>query len=349
MEFFDKKEEVMEIQLTSYGRKLLSDGMLKPAYYAFFDDGIMYDGAKGGLTEVQNDVQNRIKNETIFMKDVDDYEQADRFAKTSILAPKEAERNVLPLMDFNSTFENQLGASRNTSDNAPSWSISCFAGQITGSSNFLTASTKSRNIPIPQINIDQESIQYKISPSSVGAEEFRQLEPCEREETQFFNSGVIFDDGTTLQVEGGTILLKIDEKNTLSLKDNFEIEVFEVVDAKETPASSTEVQFLKPLKFFKGAEEVIDNLLIEDDDTLEKNIDKIDNSFVESYLEISFDGDVDEIIVCKNEDKDSQNIFFKNPINCEEVREREQLSSVYDQLGDGGIELFVSSLDEECE
>ena len=43
MEFFDKKQDVMDIQLTSYGKHLLSKGLFKPTYYAFSDDGVMYD------------------------------------------------------------------------------------------------------------------------------------------------------------------------------------------------------------------------------------------------------------------------------------------------------------------
>ena len=43
MTFFNKKEEVIDIQLTQYGKYLLSIGKLEPVYYAFFDDNILYD------------------------------------------------------------------------------------------------------------------------------------------------------------------------------------------------------------------------------------------------------------------------------------------------------------------
>ena len=41
--FLDKKEQVIDFKLTSYGRYLLSIGSFKPSYYAFFDNNIMYD------------------------------------------------------------------------------------------------------------------------------------------------------------------------------------------------------------------------------------------------------------------------------------------------------------------
>ena len=41
--FLDKKEQVIDFKLTSYGRYLLSIGSFKPTYYAFFDNNILYD------------------------------------------------------------------------------------------------------------------------------------------------------------------------------------------------------------------------------------------------------------------------------------------------------------------
>lgn len=52
-ELFDRKEEVLEIELTSYGRHLLSKGQFKPAYYAFYDDDVVYDSAYIGYSEAQ--------------------------------------------------------------------------------------------------------------------------------------------------------------------------------------------------------------------------------------------------------------------------------------------------------
>lgn len=349
MEFFDKKEEVMEIQLTTYGRQLYSKGIMKPVYYAFFDDGILYDGAKGGLTEVQNDVQNRIKNETVFVKDVDDYDHADRFAKSPILVPNEFEKNVLPLMDFNSTFENQLGISKNNSDFAPAWSISFFNGEITGSNHFLTASADTRDIPIPQINVDQDSIRTDTRVNYDNVDQYNSLEPCELEENAFFNSGLFFDDGTTIEIKEGKILIKVEEKNTLTYRDGFEVEVFEVVELDETPVSTTKTSFLKPLKFFKEDAQIQDNLLVDGDTSVLENVSKINDTFVSFYLDISYDSDVDQDIVCeKDPNKKNIDIFFKNPISCDDEQVSEQAGSVYDPLGDGGIGSFIATLDEDC-
>tara|TARA_Y100000034_G_scaffold130275_1_gene188280 strand:- start:744 stop:2201 length:1458 start_codon:yes stop_codon:yes gene_type:complete len=41
--FLNKKEQVYDLKLTSYGHYLLSIGTFKPAYYTFLDDNIIYD------------------------------------------------------------------------------------------------------------------------------------------------------------------------------------------------------------------------------------------------------------------------------------------------------------------
>ena len=38
--FLNKKEQVYDLKLTSYGHYLLSVGKFKPVYYEFFDDNI---------------------------------------------------------------------------------------------------------------------------------------------------------------------------------------------------------------------------------------------------------------------------------------------------------------------
>ena len=65
MTFFNKKEEVIDIQLTQYGKYLLSIGKLEPVYYAFFDDNILYDSNYAGFSEAQNSAEPRIQENTV--------------------------------------------------------------------------------------------------------------------------------------------------------------------------------------------------------------------------------------------------------------------------------------------
>ena len=60
MEFFDKKEEVLDIKLTAYGRHLLSMGRFKPFYYSFHDGDIIYNSEFCGFGEKLSETQDRI-------------------------------------------------------------------------------------------------------------------------------------------------------------------------------------------------------------------------------------------------------------------------------------------------
>ena len=66
--FFDKKEEVINIELTQYGKHLLSRGKFRPHYYAFYDDDVLYDTQYAGYSENQNEAQLRILDHTPTMK-----------------------------------------------------------------------------------------------------------------------------------------------------------------------------------------------------------------------------------------------------------------------------------------
>tara|TARA_Y100000310_G_scaffold342223_1_gene444401 strand:+ start:208 stop:1320 length:1113 start_codon:yes stop_codon:yes gene_type:complete len=86
-EFFNKKEETLHIELTEHGKYLLSQGLLKPEYYCFYDDEILYDaqaapsGGVGGpraAAEAQNKVDRRIRYETPNLKVMPNIISAER-------------------------------------------------------------------------------------------------------------------------------------------------------------------------------------------------------------------------------------------------------------------------------
>jgi len=89
--FLNKKEQVFDLKLTSYGNYLLSQGNFKPTYYAFYDDNVVYDiqhaaGKDGTGTlvtppkELQNDIQRRIKDETAYIESFVLFEEVERQA-----------------------------------------------------------------------------------------------------------------------------------------------------------------------------------------------------------------------------------------------------------------------------
>lgn len=103
MNILNQKEEVLKVELTKHGRKLLATGIYQPKYFCFFDDTIIYDSSYGGGTEDTNQIKDRILNESI-----------------SISTP-----NLLTL-----SLENELGNSNTINDYAPAWDLHFINGKI---------------------------------------------------------------------------------------------------------------------------------------------------------------------------------------------------------------------------
>ena len=66
--FFDSKQEVLDFQITPHGKRLLSNGKFKPTYYSFVDEGIIYDSEYADSITDQNDIEQRIQDETPVLK-----------------------------------------------------------------------------------------------------------------------------------------------------------------------------------------------------------------------------------------------------------------------------------------
>ncbi len=125
--FFDQKQEVINLELTKHGRKMLGLGLFQPEYYEFFDDDIIYDLSYCKINEQQNKIKNRIQNESISIK------------STNILED---------------IFGIPLGNSSITNNLPPSWDLNVLNGQIT----FL------QNSSSYGINVfDTRNIEYNIS------------------------------------------------------------------------------------------------------------------------------------------------------------------------------------------
>lgn len=73
MEFFDRKEEVLEVVLTNKGRELYSLGKFKPTYYSFHDSDIVYESQ---FVEEQNDIVPRIKETPRIKQNINNYQNS---------------------------------------------------------------------------------------------------------------------------------------------------------------------------------------------------------------------------------------------------------------------------------
>ena len=173
MEFFNKKQDVVDIQLTSYGKQLLSRGLFKPVYYAFSDDGVVYDSrwvTGSNADSQQSDIETRIQEETPRLKTQYRKVGAERgiFNAANASSVYSAVTNILELLEIyeltpesmfsmyeavneqhasNSTLEigfseaekllqNTLGDKSYQNSFDPAWNALFYNGEISGSTSY---------------------------------------------------------------------------------------------------------------------------------------------------------------------------------------------------------------------
>ena len=254
MTFFNKKEEVLDVQLTSEGRRQLALGKLRPVYYQFYDDGVLYDVAwAGGGTEEQNSTQDRILDNTAYPKTNARFKGEENAPKGSTNYNKNNKMNTQNL-EVNvylkeSPYLAPLGSYDSLSRNAPYFEVSLLSNNennlTTGSGQVVDAAITD----IPQLNMTSSYSYYLHKKQPV------------------------------VDAREDPLLIEIREFNTQfgDFEDNFEIEVFEITGsnhfqpklfiiddyAPRTPTEENE----KQLKFIMYEREY-DNLLGESLDVL---------------------------------------------------------------------------------
>jgi len=329
MRFFDSKEEVLDIQLTQYGRYLLSKGAWKPEYYAFFDEGVIYDANHGNhidSAENKNSAETRIQEETPYFRTQTGFSGRDEFLFDSATDLRDRIRlatyeklNVMPL---------SLGTSTLESTKVPAYKIRFLEGKIqnlefnltgnlrtekTGSGTTVQNTYSQQLLKIPQIDLD---VEFKISVEERGtAPKF--------EEDPALVPGNLYADGSQVYVGPDQIIVVIEEENASFDYENFDIEVFEIKD--ETGNLGEPV--LAPLSFIKPLQMVVDNKLINQREAelqagrVNGQLPELDPTYVEYYFDINVDGEIDENTLCRSASKlKSTDLFNDLEINCPDLR-----------------------------
>tara|TARA_R100001460_G_scaffold70225_3_gene110835 strand:- start:3736 stop:4725 length:990 start_codon:yes stop_codon:yes gene_type:complete len=281
----NKKEEVLDIELTPYGKYLLASGKMNPVYYAFFDDNILYDASYAGITEEQSEAQDRIRKQTPqlqtqykFTSETNTTHEVDfgNGEKINVQAP--LARNTLAYSLSKSEIANQK---------TPAITLTFLRGNA--QSYDLTYRTPLGNKRIDQINT-KLTFEYQVL--SIGTLEgdlpmdMVDILEEEGENVQIFE-GPVGESGQYLKIKTDYILADILEKNAEFDFENFDIEVFEVTGSN-----------LLPLKFSNNVvkNNVVDNLLV-DLPEAENEEQELTPSDVEYYFHIYCDSEIDTDIL----------------------------------------------------
>ena len=339
MRFLNKKEEIIQIKLTQYGKHLLSKGILEPTYYAFYDDNILYDAEYSGVTtEHQNEAHDRIVQNTpqveaqyIFdsveeqVKKVNAYiRDSDEENHTYGLLAELGSEATMPQAAQYHAMTSPLGTSKLDSDYAPAWNISFLKGQISGSVALMTGSYQ--NSFIPQINPKPVTYKYRVvegdmtSPSAMrdleeGSDFIEDPDAHPNQSALEENSSPTglglgefveqFDDGNYLAIYDDSIILQVSEENTDFDKENFEIEIYKVStqDSENKIGSNKEV--LIPLYFSKKPDLIRNGILLDPEDIRaeEKENPENDPSYVGYFFDVLTDREIDPKILVEVMDK----------------------------------------------
>jgi|TARA_R110002020_G_scaffold208233_2_gene413924 hypothetical protein len=351
MKFLDQKEEVIDLEITPYGKSLLSKGMWKPAYYAFYDDEVLYDSHYAGITEAQNSASVRIREvpqlqtqahfysaekkvkEAVAFHLLNDEEK--QAARSSGLEPSDI--NSKPyVMDDNVTIEMTpdrefnkapIGTSAHNSQYAPSWDINVIEGEISSSTEIL----QGLNLPIPQLNMSASMYEYVISEEAMGESFYKFDEDGQLSENHPLKNKF-------LNVVGKSVILEVDETNTDFSWENFDIEVYEVEQRTFSDAQTvggTHIkEFLKPLVFPKIEAKIKNNILQDTPETAMWKPDFnqfFDPRYAEYFLQFIVDDDIDPSKICDRIRDKPLGLYSRKTINCQDSdsQERVDISNLY--------------------
>ena len=250
MSFFNKKEEVLDIELTQFGKYMLSKGTLKPVYYTFSDDEILYSTEYADSTkEVKKETSERIQKETQRIKNLYTYEGVEtRILKlnghqvldrgTGYKAGKTGKIEKVPMgelygrdyqddISMNSEekniVRNYLGHSNPGDRRVPTWEVESLLGGDIKSVN-ISSSTPNIGIKRPVINMEVDyEINAEIFPetdtdNTISVEQYRTQSGLEKQ--------LFFVDNTTVTIKDDALILSVIEEGVEYEKENFEVEMF---------------------------------------------------------------------------------------------------------------------------
>ena len=311
----DKKERVYDLRLTAYGRYLLSVGKYKASQYAFFDDNVIYDYQYCNISESQNSINERIKNDTSYLgsmvlfEDVNsaqqklvrmppdlaaqDLSEEDRsyyewaFRRTQNYFAADVEPiQYLPRQDtfkFDSAIGDAMLSSKDTNV-APAWKIVVLNGKITGSSpSMLLHSSSSASVNIPQVDI---VVEYE---KEIRSSEFPiPSESGELTLSEMINKTPNFSDQNYIRLKKQDPIIYVDEVNTELLTENFDIEVFLITGS-----------VLQRKYFESETPQIIDGIMTRPAPDSEISISSPPLTSVDYYFDFKNDALADSEIVCK--------------------------------------------------
>ena len=311
MTFFNKKTEVMQIEMTPYGRYLYSIGKFMPHSYEFVDDDVMYK--MSGSTETQESAHSRILSETPKPKINRAFQDE---AAQAISPPTISDMRIMTRkMNQRQSSLYSLGRSAYSGSNIPLMQTTMLQGAITGSQMTYTVRPRAGRhgdggeVLIPQVDVD---LNFK----AVLRDTLDIPDDYDGESVQ----SVTFDDGTYVDIRYIEPIIHLKEFNSFYEKENFEIEVFKI-----TGVAGDET--LTPLKMDKKISAIVNGLLVDNTTSSSPSFggtyaeDGQTDEFVNHFFDVQVDDEIPPEELCKAVDKLAINSqFLDEELICPDQR-----------------------------
>ena len=312
MTFFNKKTEVMKVELTPLGRYKLSIGRLKPHHYRFFDNNVVYDSKAMGTSEDQNDADPRIRENTPILKQNPNITGVETMIKVIETDTIEVRQEILDISKPNGVVLNfrknkrddhinqlsyNIGTLESDARQSPSIQIDAFRGKLSGSTSKFYSSANIQTASIPQIDLE---IEYEVKTTNSLLDVL----------SYDFDMETVgpFEDGSRLIIKKQNPLLRIKETNAFDEKDNFHITAFKVFKENSGPLIYEKMKF--------GLKE---KMIMNDMYVGEQEIERDNNTpnDIPYFFEILVDKEIAESDYCATiGDLPIKNIYLDEEIIC---------------------------------
>ena len=230
MTFFDKKQEVIDVQLTRFGKNLLSRGAFKPVYYQFFDDDVIYSLSRIGTSEHQNESEPRIEDSarlrtqhtTVGLETSFDAQQKlIESGKRGVFLKM---RRQMDPLEKDKLLKYPLANYKIGSEDAPCFVLKSLGSNITGSLVYLHPSASGIYKNRPTINIKPK---YEIVVDKRNTKEPENVVIDSESFIDLTTPRVEFLDGSTITTKKTDFIIDLQELATTYGLDNFEVEIYE--------------------------------------------------------------------------------------------------------------------------
>tara|TARA_R110000824_G_scaffold5670_9_gene26084 strand:+ start:10833 stop:11972 length:1140 start_codon:yes stop_codon:yes gene_type:complete len=347
--FFNKKEDVIDLKLTRYGRHLLSMGKFRPEYYSFFDSDIIYDSQYGGheivtgshqKRESQNYISKRIKEtpriktQTVFggvETEVKELIQHIRGGKLSLgygnlkkdnesytLQDKEVYDLLSPKLQQNvektMISAMPLGQSALGGVFRPAWDIRAYKTPISSSiAHYQGAGEQIASIP--QLEMDHSIHTFF---QNEGEDYFNGDFPEDEGEGEPQNLSSLAPNEELNLLDSGRLSTPVYPDGTYIIQQQNYVFLDVVERNTDFSRENFDIEVFKIETNPDGSETMFPlSFFVEDRTTLEtpenilnENFPTIDDSYVEYYFNVNVDKEIDEETLCDIDLKDKKRGFF---------------------------------------